>query len=180
VPHRLTIFAVAQSPWHLHGPLGYLANNFQLAPDFQTQSGLPYSPGITGPSAKLYQNGATTLTSLVTTSFNGSNGASRLPNIIRNAYQYPNTWFIDLRASKSIVLHENYKLEFLTEAFNLTNHQNVTGLGTTAYQVTENTTTHQNTLTPYTSTPYQSITSTDNSNFAFNIRQIQMALRLTF
>ena len=41
-------------------------------------------------------------------------------------------------------------------------------------------TTHQNTLTPYTSTPYQSITSTDNSNFAYNIRQVQMAVRFTF
>ena len=181
VPYRLSIFGMAQSPWHLHGPLGYLANDFQLAPDFQTQSGLPYSPGITSFSSALYQNGAATQSKLVTSSFNGSNGANpRVPTIIRNAYQYPKTWQVDLRASKSIVIHENYKLEFLTEAFNLFNHQNVTGIGTTAYQVTENTTTHQNTLTPYTSTPYQSITSTDNSNFAYNIRQVQMALRLTF
>ena len=181
VPHRLTIFAVAQSPWRLHGPLGYLANDFQLAPDFQTQSGLPYSMGITSFNSKIYLNGATTQNSLVTSSFNGASPLSpRVPTSIRNAFQYPNTWQVDLRASKSIVVHENYRLEFLTEAFNLFNHQNVTGIGTTAYQVTENTSTHQNTLTPYTSTPYQSITSTDNSNFAYNIRQVQMALRLTF
>jgi hypothetical protein len=39
-------------------------------------------------------------------------------------------------------------------------------------------TNHVNQLTPYTSTPFQSVTSTDNSNFAYNVRQLQMALRL--
>ncbi len=47
-------------------------------------------------------------------------------------YQYPKTWFVDLRASKKIVVREHYNLEFLAEAFNLTNHQNVTGVGATA------------------------------------------------
>ena len=60
-----------------------------------------------------------------------------------------------MRASKKLVVRERYSLEFLAEAFNLTNHQNVTGIGTTAYTVTENTATHQNTLTPYTSTRLQ-------------------------
>ncbi len=180
VPYRFTVFTMVQSPWHFHGPLGYLTNDFELAPAFQTQSGLPYSPGISTSNSKLYQNGATTQTSLVTSSFNGSSGAARVPSIIRNAFQYPKTWSVDLRASKKLVVRERYSLEFLTEAFNLTNHQNVTGLGTTAYTVTENTATHQNQLTPYTSTAYRSITSTNNSNFASNVRQIQMAVRLTF
>lgn len=74
----------------------------------------------------------------------------------------------------------DYNLEFLAGAFNLANHQNVTGVGATAYVVTEDTTNHLNTLTPYTATPFQSVTSTDNSNFAYNVRQLQMALRLTF
>jgi hypothetical protein len=90
------------------------------------------------------------------------------------------TWNIDLRLTKSVTFHERYSLQFLAEAFNLANHQNVTGLGTTAYLVSEDTTNHLNNLVPYTSTPYKSITSTDNSNFAYNIRQIQMALRLKF
>lgn len=180
VPHRLIIYTIVQSPWHFHGAAGYLLNDFELAPDYQAQSGLPYSPGISSSNSKLYLNNATTQTTLVTSSFNGSNGSARVPVIIRNAYQMPNTWNVDLRASKSVVMHEHYKLEFLAEAFNLTNHQNVTGIGATAYTVTENTTAHQNTLTPYTSTPFRAITSTDNSNFAYNIRQVQMALRFTF
>ncbi len=181
VPNRLTIYAVADSPWHVNGPLGYLLNDFELAPDFQTQSGLPYSVGISGSSAKLYPTGSTTQQSIISTSsFNGTGGANRVPGFNRNDYQYPKTWFVDLRASKKVVVREHYNLEFLAEAFNLTNHQNVTGVGATAYTISENTTTHTNNLVQYTSTPFGGITSTDNSNFAFNIRQLQMAVRFTF
>jgi len=183
VPYRLVIAGVGTSPWHFSGPLGYVLNDFEIAPGFSTQSGLPYSPGISSGSAnaKMYPTGATAQQSIITTtSFNGSGGANRLPNIDRNAFQYPKTWGVDLRVSKSLVVREHYKLEFLTEAFNLTNHQNVTGLGTTAYQISEDTTNHLNKLTPYTSTTYGAITSTDNSNFAYNVRQLQMALRFTF
>src|ERR1700739_3444111 len=181
VPNRLTIYAVADSPWHVHGPLGYVLNDFELAPDFQTQSGLPYSVGISGSSSKLYATGSTTQQSIInTSSFNGSGGANRIPGLNRNDFQYPKTWFVDLRASKHVIVREHYNLEFLAEAFNLTNHQNVTGVGATAYSISENTTTNTNNLVQYTSTPIGGITSTDNSNFAFNIRQLQMAVRFTF
>ena len=182
VPYRLTIYTVATSPWHVNGPLGYLVNDFELAPDFQTQSGLPYSAGISGSSSKLYVTpGSATQESIISTSsFNGSGGANRIPGIDRNAYQMPSTWFVDLRASKRLVVREHYNLEFLAEAFNLANHQNVTSVGTTAYAVTENATSHINEFVPYTSTPFSSITGTNNSNFAYNVRQLQMAVRLTF
>ena len=180
VPSRLVIYTVGESPWHAHGALGYLVNDFELSPSFQTQSGLPYSPGINISAASLYPAGSTTQKALVVTSFNGSNSTGRLPNIDRNAFRYPKTWNLDLRFSKRFTVREHYSLEYLAEAFNLANHQNVTGLGTTAYSVTEDTTNHINTLTPYTAVTYNSITSTNNSNFAYNVRQIQMALRLTF
>jgi hypothetical protein len=56
----------------------------------------------------------------------------------------------------------------------------VTSVGTTAYTVAQDTTTHTNNLVPYTSTPFRSIATTDNSNFAYNIRQLQLAVRLKF
>lgn len=182
VPYRLSVFALAQSPWHAHGAWGWLLNDYELAPTFQTQSGLPYSAGISGASSKLYPvaGNATQQSIISTSSFNGSGGANRVPIIIRNAYQMPKTWDVDLRASKSIVIHENYRLQFLAEAFNLANHQNVSSIGTNAYVITEDTANHINTLAPYTSTPFESVTSTNNSNFAYNVRQIQMAVRLTF
>lgn len=184
VPYRLVIYAVATSPWHFHGPLGYLLNDYELAPDFQTQSGLPYSAGVSGSSSKLYLTpGSATQGSIISTSsFNGSgaSSANRLPVFDRNAFQYPSTWVVDLRASKRLVVRERYSLEFLAEAFNLANHQNVTGVGATAYTVSEDSTNHLNTLVPYTSTPFGTVTTTNNSNFAYNVRQVQMAVRLTF
>ncbi len=182
VPSRLVVYTMVSSPWHVNGPLGLLVNDFEIAPDFQTQSGLPYSMGISGSSSKLYTTpGASAQRSIISTSsFNGSGGSNRVPGFNRNSFTYPKTWFVDLRASKKIVVRERYKLEFLAEAFNLTNHQNVTGLGTTAYTVSTDATNKVNNLLPFTSTPFKSITSTDNSNFAYNIRQIQMALRLQF
>lgn len=181
VPQRFTIYGVATSPWRIHGPLSYLLNDYELAPDLQMQSGLPYSVGISGSSSKLYADGSTTQQSIISTgSFNGTGGANRIPGFDRNAFQAPRTVNVDLRMSKKLTIKEHYNLEFLAEAFNLANHQNVTGVGATAYVVTEDTTNHLNTLTPYTATPFQSVTSTDNSNFAYNVRQIQMALRLNF
>lgn len=180
VPNRLVIFTTGQSPWKFHGPLGYLLNDYQITPTFQTQSGLPFSAGITGTSSKFFLDGATTTTNTVTTSFNGSSGAVRLPNLNRNSFIYPSTWNLDMRVSKSFSVRERYKLEFLAEAFNLANHQNVTSVSATAYALGTNSTTHENTLTWYTSTPFQKVLSTNNSNFAFNVRQLQLALRLTF
>jgi len=87
---------------------------------------------------------------------------------------------VDLRLSKRLVVRERYSLEFLAEAFNLANHQNVTSVGAVAYNVAQDKTNFTNTLTPYTAVPFNSIVSTDNSNFAYNIRQIQMAVRLKF
>ena len=180
VPNRLVVYTVGQSPWHFHGPLAYLLNNYEIAPSFQTQNGLPYSAGISTSASKLFADGATKQSALVATSLNGSGGTNRLPNLDRNSLSYPKTWNLDLRLSKAVAVRERYRLEFLAEAFNLANHQNVTGVGTTAYLVSEDTTNHANDLAPYTSTPFTSITSTNNSNFAYNVRQIQMALRLKF
>jgi len=182
VPNRFVVYVVGTSPWHAHGPLGYLVNDYEIAPDFQTQSGLPYSMGISGSSSKLYltPGSATSKSIISTSSFNGSGGANRVPGIDHNAFQQPKTWVLDLRLSKRLVVRERYSLEFFTEAFNLANHQNVTAVGATAYTVAQDKTNFTNTFVPYTSTPFQSISSTDNSNFAYNIRQIQMSLRLKF
>ena len=182
VPNRFVVYVVGNSPWHMRGPIGYLVNDFEIAPDFQTQSGLPYSMGISGSSSKLYLTpGSPTAESIISTSsFNGSGGANRIPGIDRNAFQQPKTWVLDLRLSKHIVVKERYSLEFLGEAFNLANHQNVTAVGTTAYTVAQDKTNLLNTLVPYTSTPFQTVSSTNNSNFAYNVRQLQLAVRLKF
>jgi carboxypeptidase family protein/TonB-dependent receptor-like protein len=186
VPNRLVTYAVVDSPWHLRGLLGYLANDFEVSPDFQLQNGLPYSLGISGSSSTLVVTpGAKAQSIINTSSFNGSGGssaggsagASRVPVTDRNAFQQPSTYVVDMRVSKRVVFQERYSLQFLAEAFNLANHQNVTSVNTSAYFV--NSSAAGNTLTPY-STPFGQTTATNNSNFAYNTRQLQLSLRLQF
>ncbi|HEX4068361.1 MAG TPA: carboxypeptidase regulatory-like domain-containing protein [Acidobacteriaceae bacterium] len=192
VPNRLVAYAVIDSPWRAHGPLGYLVNDFELSPDFQMQTGLPYSVGISGASSTLTVTPGQPVQKIINTgSFNGAGGSvspgtvNRVPVFNRNAFQQPETYVVDLRASKRLVVREHYSLEFLGEAFNLANHQNVTSVNTSAYYdnavlaTGSKTIGEGNTLTPY-STPFGQVTATNNSNFAYNIRQLQLGLRLQF
>ena len=130
--------------------------------------------------------GAPVKSIISTSSFNGSGGANRVPVFIRNAYQQPKTYVVDLRASKRLVVRERYNLEFFGEAFNLANHQNVTSVNASAYTVSNSTTKSGSTtigqgnqLLP-NSTPFAQITGTNNSNFAYNVRQLQLGVRLQF
>jgi Carboxypeptidase regulatory-like domain len=179
VPNRLVIYGVGDSPWHAHGWLGYVVNDFEIAPSFAMQTGLPYSPLFSGSSSTLYTSAGTTQSIISTASFNGSGGPNRIPAINRNNFQQPRTNVLDLRLSKRIRFADKYAFEFLGEAFNLANHQNVTTVNQTAYNISLDNTNHLNTLTPY-STPFAQITSTNNSNFSYNIRQLQLAVRFQF
>lgn len=95
------------------------------------------------------------------------------------------TYVLDLRLSKRLLFRERYALQFLGEAFNLPSRQNVTVANTSAYFVNDvlqagsTTLGAGNPLTPY-STPFGQVTSTNNSNFALNARQIQLGLRFEF
>ncbi len=188
VPSRLVLYAVADLPFHVNGPLGYLVNDFEIAPDFQAQSGLPYSVGINGSSSTLTVTPGQPVQSLVTSgSFNGSGGDNRVPGIVRDTYQQPRINVLDLRVSKRIVVRERYQLEALGEAFNLANHPNVSSVGASAYTISnsitkQGTTTigNGNTLVPYTATPFGAPTAINNSNFAYSQRQLQLAVRLEF
>jgi hypothetical protein len=189
VPNRLVMAAVINSPWHLHGAWGYLANDFELAPAFSTQTGLPYSVGISGSSSTLTVTPGAPVQKIVNTgSFNGSGAPSasnRVPIADRNAFQQPATYVADLRLSKRVLFRERYGLEFLGEAFNVANHPNVSAVNSSAYFVNDILRTGSktigagNTLTPY-STPYRQVTGINNSNFALNVRQLQLGVRLQF
>jgi hypothetical protein len=193
IPNRFVVYGVLDSPWHKSGPWGYLVNDFQISPDFQFQTGLPYSVGVNGYSSTLtVVPGQPVQTLTASGTLNGSGASTtpgtenRVPVFNRNAFQQPKTYVVDMRISKRLVVREHYSLEFLGEAFNLANHQNITGVNGSAYVVTENTTKsgsttigQGNTLTPY-STPFGQTTSTNNSNFAYSPRQLQLGVRLQF
>jgi Carboxypeptidase regulatory-like domain len=165
VPQRFVLNAVMTSPWHFNGWEKWLTNDWEIAPVYQIQSGLPVTVGVTGN----VPNALNPTTSGIT----GSGGANRIPS--RDSVQMPGTWITDLRASKSFAVTERYKLELLTDFFNLANKQNITGINTTGYSIGG--TAAAPTLVPVTSfgTPFSS-----NSNFIYSPRQIQLGARFHF
>ncbi|HEX3436423.1 MAG TPA: TonB-dependent receptor, partial [Pseudacidobacterium sp.] len=187
VPNRLVVYGVGTAPWRAKGWLGYLVNDYAISPSFAMQTGLPYSMFTSGSSSTLTVTPGQPVESIISTaSYNGSGGTNRIPVYNHNNFQQPRTNVLDLRLSKRLQFADKYGLEFLGEAFNIANRQNVTSVNTTAYNVVNNMTTvgtatigEGNTLTPY-SVPFSQITSTNNSNFAYNIRQLQLAVRFQF
>ena len=185
VPNRFIVTAIATSPWKFHGWASYLFNDYQFAPSFAVQNGVPYSAGLTTNTTNLADPGyASGYATGVSTSYNGTNGLVRAPGIQRNAFRQPSTSVLDMRGSKRFTVHEGYQLEFLAEAFNILNHQNVTSVNTTAYTMS----------TVVGATPAQSVnymsgnaangvfgaTTNSNNNNIYTPRQIQLGVRFHF
>jgi len=183
VANRFVFSAIGESPWHVSGALGYLANDWQLSPVIAAQNGLPYSLVTAGTAPTLSTSSTDPVTGNITTitykplgsGVNGSNGRKGIDVIGRNTFLMPRTVNIDLRLSKRVRFGDRYSVEALAEAFNLFNHQNVTGVSNTGYIV-------GGTATAPTlsfNAPFGSITNS-NSNFAYTSRQIQIGFRFFF
>ncbi len=185
IPNRLVMAAVITAPWKYEGWLGYLLNDFQASPSLQIQSGLPYSVGTTGgfTSTTGTLPGYTPSGALIAGfgGVNGSNGTFRMPGFERNGLAQPHTIVSDLRLSKRFTIAERLKLEFLGEAFNIANHQNVTTVNATAYTVGNISASKTNTLTFSTASPgFAAATATNTSGFSYAPRQIQLGIRAQF
>ena len=170
VKHRVVGWAVLNAPGvHTDSPLKYLANGWSLKPYIQIQSGLPYSALTTGTAA----NQCTGIGCLqaASTGITGTGATAYLPFVGRNTFAFPRTIEIDLRAQKEFTIREHYNLQLFGEAFNLANHQNVTGVNSTAYGISGNTLTYQ---------PNFGTTSSANTNYAYGPRVIQLAARVVF
>jgi hypothetical protein len=180
VPNRLLVGGIVMAPWKYTGWKAYLLNDYEVAPSLQIQSGLPYSIGTTGTLTTGYTASGGTLNA-IGGGVNGSAGTFRMPGFERNGFEQPKTVVTDLRLSKRFSVKERVKLEFLGEAFNVANHQNVTGVNTTAYTVGSVSATKTNTLTYTTAVPtFGARTFTNTSGFSFAPRQIQLGVRAQF
>lgn len=182
VPNRMVVDGVFTSPWYLRGPLGYLTNGYELSPSIQVQNGLPYSAGTNG-SPYIVEGGSSL--NYVGSGPTGSGGTARTPGLARNYARMPSTAVVDLRLAKELDLWKEAKLRFLVDAFNLFNHQNVTSINSTAYNLGKSCGANElcfNTLkngNSYTK-QYGQITNSNSSGFTYTPRQLQMALKLTF
>jgi hypothetical protein len=180
IPNRLVMGAIVTAPWKYSGWKGYLLNDFEASPDIQASSGLPYSVGTSGTLTTGYTGSGATVNA-IGGGVNGSNGTFRLPGFERNGFKQPKTTVLDLRLSKRFNVADRVKLEFLGEAFNIANHQNVTGVNSTAFTVGSVAATKTNTLTYTTSVPtFGGTTFTNTSGFSFAPRQIQLGVRAQF
>jgi len=182
IPNRFILHAVINPPWQACGWAKYLVEGWQVAPVYQIQNGLPYSLATSG-TAPGGLGG-----------INGSNGAYRIDVVGRNTFRYPRTQVADLRVTKSVTVKERFRAEFIASAFNLFNHVNVTGINTTGYFVTtSNISIPSGTVTCSSASPclqfnYNSATlapvfgtvNNANSNWAYSVRQIEIAIRFHF
>jgi hypothetical protein len=191
VRHRFVINAVANSPWKKTGWLGYLTNDWTLAPIFQFQTGLPFSLGTSGNAPGGVPGGG---------GVNGSGGAFRIDAVGRNTFRFPSTYVQDLRLSKTIKVQERYSVELMADVFNLANHTNVTGVTTLGYSVSTGTVAtptgnvvcstaapclNFNTSgpTPVSGAPFTpqiGVANSANSNFSYSPRQLQLGVRIKF
>lgn len=97
----------------------------------------------------------------------------------RNTFRMKRTINMDLRISKQVKIRENMGVELIGEAYNIFNHQNVTGVNNTGY--ISGSTTSAGVVTPTLSynSSFATVTNS-NSNFAFSSRQIQIGFRFLF
>jgi len=184
VPNRIVGTAIAESPWHVPGWLGYLANDWEIAPIYAAQSGLPYSLVTAGTPPTITLSTTTDpVTGNITTvsarplgsGINGSNGRKGIDVIGRNTFVMKRTIDMDLRLSKKVRFGDRYSAEVLGEAFNLFNHQNVTGVNNTGYIIGGTATAPALSF----NSSFGSVTNS-NSNFAYTSRQIQIGVRFFF
>jgi hypothetical protein len=185
VPQRFVGWVLLHSPDHFTGWKGELLNGWDLNPLEQVQTGLPYSMTLTGsePNATVSSSfGGYTAGVACGTNVGGclqkassgliGTGITFMPQVGRNSFHMRDDWVTDLRAEKEIAIpYYNAKLQLIGEAFNLFNHQNVTGVSTSGYSISGSTATYSNSFGAITNS---------NSNYAYSPRQIQVALRLQF
>jgi hypothetical protein len=171
VPNRFVAYALYNFP-NLHSSnwVKYLVNDWSLNDSFQTQNGLPYTVAVssfTSPSIGSYWNGAS--------------GSTMIPFIGVNTMKFPRRMVDDVRFQKQVSFDKGRSLDLMWNIFNVANHQNIDGLGTTAYKLSGTTATYQGqgTSNPSNNT-YQIPTSSNNSGFLYTPRQIEIAARFNF
>ncbi len=195
VANRLVAWALINSPnVQRNDWVKWVANDWSLNPVYQAQNGLPFSATIgTGyPSASAYGS-----------SWNGAGTNYWIPAIGRNTYQMKRTMVVDMVLEKQFIKDINgkpYHLELMGDFFNVANHQNVTSVSSTAYNLSSNSSVTSGctalvagqaqqecaTLTyvpktgsGVTASGFRAITNS-GSNFAYSPRQVMLSLRLEF
>jgi len=167
VPNRFVGYALYSFPtiesrsWYT-----YLSNGWKVATSFQMQDGLPYSANVSG-----YTGDG------LISDWNGAGGSSIIPGLGINTYKTPRKIVDDLRLEKDFRLFSHYDLQLFANMFNVANHQNIDGIGTTAYKLSGTGTAG---IATFQQPTWQVPTSANNSGFLYTPRQIEISARLSF
>ena len=151
------LYGIYNTPIHFHGVLGYALNDYEIAPDYQIQSGLPYSAGTTGSTTHLVSDSGATVTG-ISTSLNGTDGPARIP-------------FEVLGEGFNLANHQNVT-PLNTTAYTI---GSTPGTGNT---LTFNTQGGAG-GTPVTPA-YQFVTNSNSNGFTYTPRQLQLSARFQF
>jgi len=111
-------------------------------------------------------------------------GNEFVPWLAPNSFQMPRTADVDFRLEKEFAIHESWKLLLSGDAFNLFNHNNVTGVDTQMYTIcAANATCSSLGAKPTVNTlvfnPHFGVPN-GSSNTLIAQRQIQVGVRLNF
>ena len=162
VKDRLVAYALYSFPNYGHSQwTKYLINDWKLDDTIQIQTGMPYSASTAGNT-----------TAGISSTLNGNGSVNFIPQIGIDNYFQPRTIVDDIRLEKDFLLQDRYNLQVMAQAFNVANHQNVTGVYTEAYALSGTTATYQ---ADFGQTQY-----TNNSGFSYAPRQVELSARFSF
>ena len=150
--------------------LRIFATGYTISPQVSATSGVPFTPAISGNAPNPV--GFTSVTG--GTGVLAVGGTNRVPWLAPNSFQMPRNADVDLRLQKEFVLHESWRLLLSGDAFNLFNHNNVTGVDTQMFTVSGTALAPSLTFNPHFGVP------TNSSNTLIAQRQIQVGIRLNF
>jgi len=160
-------FSTEPHPFHRGQELlGHIFNDFKISTVVNYGSGRPFSATVTGDPNQ-----------------DGNDLNDRLPGYTRNAFTGPDYFTADLRLTRTVRLHERYKLNFVAESFNLFNRDNqrvtITSNGLVSSASTFVQSSVTTTIAPYPGY-YELPSNFTKPNAAYAPRQVQLALKFIF
>jgi outer membrane receptor protein involved in Fe transport len=111
IRHRFVfspVYEWGKIKWSDNSVARALFSDFTLSGILQLQSGTPYSALVSGDPNN-----------------DGNTANDRLPGTVRNQFTTPAVYQFDARVTRNVPIHEQMRLRFILEAFNLFNRSNV-------------------------------------------------------
>ena len=171
IPNRFVAYALYNFPNMVSGSmLKWVTNDWSLNDSFQMQNGLPWTVSVSG------SNSADAISS----DWNGAGGQTLIPGIGLNTKRYPRHIVDDSRLQKVIPIKEGKDLQLMLNVFNVANHQNVDGIGSTAYKLAKTGSTGLTGSATFQNSTFGIVTSSNNSGFLYTPRQVEIAARFNF